>query len=144
LRRIAAASLTLAVALSAIALTPLANPEPAAAASCVRFVASNFDASGNDNYNENGEWVRIKNFCSTGKTLSGWRIHDYKRIHIYTIPTGVRIGPGKVITLYTGKGTNTGSKLFWRQSAAVWNNAPPEVAYLKNASGTLVSKWTEY
>ena len=63
MRRVLFASLSLAVISSAFALLPAANPTPTAAASCVRFVATNFDAPGNDNYaaNLNGEWVRIKN-----------------------------------------------------------------------------------
>ena len=144
LRRISLASLTLALILSVIGLSPAAGPGPTTAASCVRFVASNFDAAGNDHDNENGEWVRIKNFCATSKSLSGWRIHDYNRIHTYTFASGVSIGPGKTITLYTGSGTNTSAKRYWRMNAAVWNNSPPEYAYLKNAAGTLMSKRTEY
>ena len=144
MRRVASASLSLALILSAIALTPAANPIATAAAGCIRFVSTNFDAAGNDHLNPNGEWVRIKNVCTTRKGLSGWKIHDYGRNHTYTFPTGVAIGPDRTITLYTGKGTDTSSKRYWGMSAAVWNNAPPEYAYLRKPDGTLVSKRTEY
>ena len=113
----------------------------------MRFVATNFDAPGNDNYaaNLNGEWVRIKNYCTTRKGIGGWKIHDYDRNHTYTIPAGTAIGPGRTITLYSGSGDNTGSKLYWDRSyGAVWNNDPPEYAYLRKADGTLMSKRTEY
>jgi competence protein ComEC len=144
LRRVASASLSLAIVLSVFALTPVARPAQAAGASCVRFVGSNFDAAGNDHFNENGEWVRIKNFCGTGKSISGWLIHDYRRIHEYTFPTGARIGAGSTVTIYTGRGTDTRSKRYMDRNAAIWNNTPPEFAYLLRPEGLLKSKWTEY
>lgn len=143
MRPVAPAILSIALALSIFALTPTATPGVAAASSCVKFVASNFDAPGNDHLNENGEWVRIKNVCASARSLNGWRIHDYGQIHTYTFPTGVSIGGGKSITLFTGRGTNTSWKRYWKMDAAVWNNTPPEYAYLRKADGTLMSKWTE-
>jgi hypothetical protein len=125
----------------------LAAPGPVDAASCVRFSATNFDAPGNDNYaaNLNGEWVRIKNYCTTTKSLSGWTIKDYGSKHTFRFPTGVSIRPGYSITLYSGRGTNTSTKRFWQRTyGAVWNNTAPEYAYLRNASGVLQSKRTEY
>ena len=122
----------------------LAIAPSAEAAACVRFSATHFDATGDDNYNTNGEWVRIKNYCTTTKTLSGWTIKDYGSKHTYRFPTGVKIRPGYSITLYTGVGTNTSTKRFWGRSyGAVWNNTGTEWAYLRNASGTLQSKRTE-
>jgi hypothetical protein len=150
-RRLSARALILAVGLAISAFSfsaaPAASPSTAAAAGCVRFVASNFDASGNDNYaaNLNGEWVRIKNVCTTTKSLSYWTIRDYGSKHVYKIPYGVKIRPGASLTLYSGRGTNTAAKRYWQRSyGAVWNNSAPEYAYLKNAAGTLQSKWTEY
>jgi hypothetical protein len=134
----------LCLSLLSLAFVPLyASPPNASAASCVRFVASQFDAPGNDNFNLNAEWVRIKNFCSTRKNISGWKIHDYNRIHIYTFGSSVRIDAGKTITLFTGSGSDTRAKKFWKMGSAVWNNDPPERAYLKMADGTLRSTWTE-
>jgi hypothetical protein len=146
-RRPLIATVIFAMLSFAAASTPGASPAAAEAAGCVRFVASNFDASGNDNYsyNLNGEWVRIKNVCSTTRYLSNWTIKDYQSLHTYRFPSGVKIRPGYTITLYSGKGTNTTTKRYWQRSyGAVWNNDPPEYAYLRNASGTLQSKWTEY
>jgi hypothetical protein len=149
--RFSSRALALAVLISiagfAFSASPAANPSTAAAAGCVRFSASNFDSPGNDNYsaNLNGEWVRIKNFCSTARSLSGWTIKDYQSKHTYTFASGVKIGVGKSITLYSGRGTNTSTKKFWGRSyGAVWNNTPPEYAYLRTAGGSLQSRWTEY
>lgn len=141
--------LAIAFGLSIFAFTasPAAPPDAASAAACVRFSASRFDAPYNDNLAQylNGEWVRIKNYCSTTKSLSSWTIHDYLRKHTYRFPTGVSIRPGYTITLYSGRGTNTSTKRYWQRTyGAVWNNTPPEYAYLRNAAGTLQSRWTEY
>jgi hypothetical protein len=139
------AALALSIIGLALAALPASNPPMAAAAGCLRISATNFDGPGDDNYQLNGEWVRIKNTCSSGKGIGGWKVHDYNRIHTYTFPAGTRIGAGSSITLYSGKGSNTASKRYWGRSyGAVWNNDPPEYAYLRNASGSLVSKKTEY
>jgi hypothetical protein len=110
-------------------------------------VASNFDAPGDDNYasNLNGEWVRIRNFCGIGRGIGGWKIHDYNRNHTFTFPAGFRIGVGKIVTLYSGRGGNTLARRYWGFSyGAVWNNTPPERAYLRNAAGAVTSSWSEY
>jgi hypothetical protein len=129
------------------AATPAASPQAASAAGCVHFTASNFNAPGNDNLaaNLNGEWVRIKNTCTTTRSLSGWTVKDYGSLHTYRFPTGVSIRVGYSITLYTGRGTNTATKRYWgRTYGAVWNNSAPEYAYLRNSAGTLQSRWTQY
>lgn len=147
MRRVASASLSLAILFSGLTWSPAANPPAAAAGTCVKFVASNFDAAGNDNYAENlnGEWVRIKNVCATSKAIGGWKIHDYGTKHTYAFPSGFSIGAEKTVTLYSGVGTNSSSKRYWgRTYGAVWNNAAPEYAYLRKADGTLMSKRTEY
>lgn len=131
---------TLFALVFAVAAVSAATPDSAAAASCVRFSATHFDATGNDNTNRNGEWVRIKNYCSTEKLLSSWKIHDYGTDNTYTFRSGVRIAAGATITLYTGSGTNTLAKRFWGRTSQVWDNVTPEYAYLVNGSGVLQSK----
>ena len=141
------AGLVLSLAAFTLAASPAASPASADAAACVRFSASNFDAPGNDNYAAylNGEWVRIRNYCTTTKSLSSWTIKDYNSLHTFRFPTGVTIRPGYSITLYSGRGTNTTTKRYWQRTyGAVWNNTPPERAYLRNAAGTLQSSWSEY
>lgn len=136
------------LALALIAgLVPGFAPSTAEAAGCLRIVGGNFDAPGNDNYaaNLNGEYVRVKNVCTTTRYLTGYRLHDYGRKHTYAFPSGFRLAAGKTVTLYSGRGTRTASRLYWGRSyGAVWNNRPPERAYLRNSAGTLVSSWSEY
>jgi hypothetical protein len=113
----------------------------------VKFVASNFNAPGDDNYMPqlNQEWVRIKNTCATKKSIGSWRIHDYNRNHTYRFPSTLSIAGGATITLRSGTGTNSATTRYWQRSyGAVWNNTPPERAYLRNAAGSLISSWSEY
>jgi lamin tail-like protein len=122
-------------------------PDAAAAASCVRISGGVFNAPGNDNLAAllNGEFIRIKNYCATAKVLTGWRLHDYGRKHTYYFRTGFRIGAGVTVTIFSGRGTNTAARLYWQRAyGAVWNNTPPERAYLRNSAGVLQSQWSLY
>jgi hypothetical protein len=144
IRALAASFLALALIAG---LIPGIAPSTAQAAGCLRIVGGNFDAPGNDNYAShlNGEYVRVKNVCSSSRSLSGYRLNDYGRKHTYSFPSSFRLGAGRTVTVYSGRGSRTSSKLFWgRTYGAVWNNKPPERAYLRNGAGTVVSSWSEY
>jgi len=117
------------------------------AAGCVRITGGVFNSPGNDNYMPylNQEYVVIKNVCSTSKLMTGYKVHDYGKKHIYAFPSGYRIGAGVSVKLRSGTGTNGTYNLYWHRSyGAVWNNTPPERAYLKNPSGTTISSWSPY
>jgi len=51
------------------------------------------------------------------------------------------LGAEESVTLYTGEGIDTGTKLYWRSSGkqcnAVWNN-DKDTLYLRNSNGELV------
>jgi hypothetical protein len=142
-RAVLAAALLSGAAVAAV-------PQTALAAGCVRFVASNWDSPGNDNYMPqlNQEWVRIKNTCSSAQAIGGWRITDYKTYHTYRFKSGVSIGAGKAITLKSGCGSDTATTKFWGGGysncyGAIWNNTGTEKATLKNSAGATVSTWVE-
>ena len=143
--RALAAAFTLSVALTTGGA--VASNGPAAEAACgIRFVASNWDAPGDDNYMPqlNQEWVRVKNTCAAAKSIGNWKISDYKSYHVYRFASTVKISAGATITLRSGKGTNTASTRFWQRSyGAVWNNTGTEKATLKNASGTTIHTWVQ-
>lgn len=133
------------LALALLALT--AVPGPVAAASCVRITGGNWNPPGNENYLPalNAESVRIRNTCASAARIGGWKLHDYGRKHTFTFPSGFTIGPGVTVTIYSGRGTRTATRLYWgRTYGAIWNNTPPERAYLRNSAGTLVSSWSAY
>jgi hypothetical protein len=98
--------------------------EPAPGTTCVRFTTRQaWNPRGRDaGANLVNEWVRIKNYCSTEKSISGWKIWDRGKIHKFRFPDGTLIGPGQAIKLRTGDGHDTASNYFWDLGSAVWNN----------------------
>ena len=124
---------------------PTAVPAPTPV--CLRIVGGTWNPPGNDNHPPalNAESVRIKNVCTTTKSLTGWRILDYKAAHVYRFATGFSIRPGVAVTLFSGRGTRTTTHLYWgRTFGEVWGNAFPERAYLRDATGKTVSTFTLY
>ena len=87
----------------------------------------------------NQEYVKITNKGTTAVSMKGWRITDKGAIHTYKFSSSYTLKAKTTVTLYTGRGTNTATKLFWQRSAFVWNNEG-DTAYLYNAQGKLVSK----
>jgi len=145
--RVIGVALTLAFVASLGAASPGAHPASAEATSCLKISGGVFDSPSNDNYMPylNQEYVIIKNACSTSKLMTGYKVHDYGKKHIYTFPTGYRISAGTSVKLRSGTGTNSSTNLYWKRTyGAVWNNTPPESAYLRNPSGTLISSWSSY
>ena len=127
----------LAAVASLVAGIALAPDATAASTSGARITAIYFDSPGSDrggNTSLNGEWVRIKNYTSTRKTLTGWTLRD-KQNHIYRFPTFI-LAAGASVRIHTRSGSNTASNRYSRQSWYVWNNAG-DAAYLRNAAGSL-------
>ncbi|HEY3522603.1 MAG TPA: lamin tail domain-containing protein [Candidatus Limnocylindrales bacterium] len=143
--RAALVAVSVAVAGVAVEALPASGPQIADAAGCVRVVGGQFDPDGNENYMPtlNQEYVKIRNVCSRRKDLTGWRVNDYGKIHVYRFRSGFHIGAGVTIKLRSGVGTDTAANLYWgRTYGAIWNNTGTERVYLRNASGTTVSTWT--
>jgi len=123
--------------------TAVAAPAPV----CLRIVGGTWNPPGNDNHPPalNAESVKIKNVCATAKSLTGWRILDNKAAHVYRFPTGFSIRPGVTVTLFSGRGTRTSTRLYFgRTSGEVWGNAFPERAHLRDAAGETVSTFTPW
>lgn len=131
----------LTAALATLLLTPglLGLTERAAeAASPVRFAGVQYDSPGADtgsNTSLNAEWVRITNHASTAKVMTGWKLRD-RTGYLFTFPT-FTLGAGKSVKIHTGKGTNSRTDLYWRQSSYIWNNTGDK-AILKNKAGVIV------
>lgn len=127
------------------ALLGLSVPWSAEAATPpVRFIKVNYDSPGADsgsNTSLNGEWVRIKNYSTTKKYLTGWTVKD-KSGKVYKFGTFALV-PGASVTLYTGSGANSATKRYWAQANYIWNNTG-DTAYLRTSSGALVDTcaWT--
>jgi len=111
----------------------------AVAASPVRISSVQYDSPGSDtgtNYSRNAEWVRITNYSSTKRSLSGWTLRDAQN-HVYRFGT-FSLGAGKSVRVHTGRGTNTSTDRYWGSSWYVWNNTNDK-AILRNSAGTTVS-----
>lgn len=83
------------------------------------------------------EWVEIANRGSSPVSLKGWKIEDEGSKHTYTFPS-CTLDPQATVTLYTGKGTNTATEIYWGSGSPIWNN-DGDTAYLYDDSGNLVA-----
>lgn len=115
---------------------------PAVAAASIIISKAHYDARGNDNYRENlnDEYVVFKNNTSRAISMKGYKVHDEGREHLYRFPQAYKLRAGKSVTLHTGQGRNSASRLYWGRSyGAVWNNEVDTVI-LRNAKGQIVAK----
>jgi hypothetical protein len=109
------------------------------ATGCVRIYEIYYDSPGSDygsNSSLNGEWARLKNVCSTGKSLYHWTLRDAAG-HVYTFGS-YTLKAYSYVKIHTGKGTNTSTDRYWGKSWYVWNN-DKDTAYLRNSAGTLMA-----
>ena len=89
----------------------------------------------------NQEYVKITNKGKTAVNMKGWKITDKGTKHTYKFSSSYTLKSKATVTLYTGKGRNTATKLYWGRVAHVWNNEG-DTAYLYNTQGKLVSSKT--
>lgn len=94
------------------------------------------DAAGNDHDNLNEEYIVFENTGGEPLDLSGWTIAD-EAGHDYSVPPGVTVKSGETVTLYTGSGSNSVSKLYWESRSAIWNNGGDTII-ITNEDGTVV------
>jgi hypothetical protein len=126
------------IAAAALALVATALPAPAHAAPVVRFVKVYVNSPGADsgsNTSLNAEWIRVKNFGSRAKVLTGWTIRDPEG-HVFRFPR-FTLRAGATVTVHTGRGRNTATNLYWSSDWYVWNNSGDR-AILKSRTGAKV------
>jgi micrococcal nuclease len=94
------------------------------------------DAPGNDNDNPNGEWIEIANQGSEPVQMKGYTLKDEAN-HIYTFGD-FTVASGGTFRLYSGRGRDSATELYWGFSGeSVWNNNS-DAAFLRDAQGALV------
>jgi len=125
---------------STAAPAPAPAPKPSGSPN-VRVSTVLFDPPGDERKALNEEYVVLTNRGTTGANLKGWTLRDEKS-HAYTFGT-FTLGAGKSVTVHTGKGTNSSTRLYWGSGAPIWNN-DGDTAYLKDAAGKHVHScgWT--
>ena len=96
----------------------------------------NADASGGDNENLNGEWVRFTNRSDTAVDLDGWQVADESATHRYVF-ANLALAPRGSVTLFTGCGVDDDEAVYWcKTDSAVWNNSGDTV-FLRDANGNI-------
>jgi ligand-binding sensor domain-containing protein len=101
----------------------------------VEIAEINYDPSGRDEENLNGEWVKIANTTDAPVDITGFTLSDNAG-NTYKFGELVLLGHS-TITVYTGSGTNTPSYFYWGSKTPIWNNKGDK-AYLKNTDGKLI------
>jgi len=103
----------------------------------------NWDADGDDNYDPNGEWVRLKNLDPVNPMpLGGWWVRD-SALRKYVFPSWATVPPGGEITVYVGRGDTTESEFYWGQRRPAFENVTHDEldmgdgAYLYDPDGDL-------
>jgi Lamin Tail Domain len=130
---------TLAAVTAATLVMPISAP-PASAVPPLRFSYVQYDSPGSDdgsNASLNAEWIRVKNFGSRTRTLTGWRIRDAAG-HVYVFPE-FRLRPDRSVRIHTGNGADTGTELYMDRDWYVWNNTG-DTATLKNRALDVIDR----
>ncbi|MEU9293272.1 lamin tail domain-containing protein [Streptomyces sp. NPDC048266] len=129
---------TFAAVTAAAASGILLLPTQAQAAGSVHLYKIYYDSPGTDrrsNASLNAEYVQIRNTTGAAVNLRGWTLTDAAN-HKYTFGNYV-LGRGKIVTVRTGRGTNTAANVYQNRGAYVWNN-DRDTATLKKSNGTRV------
>jgi micrococcal nuclease len=94
-----------------------------------------WDAPGNDMENLNGEYAGIKNESAYDIDIGGWTVKD-SATKIYEFKHYI-LKSGEEVFLYSGSGTDSGGRFYWKNSQPVWNN-DHDTLYLRDSAGLLV------
>lgn len=110
-------------------------------------LAINHDASGDDNFNVNGEYVLIENGSSSLVNLEGWTLRDTSQ-RSFKFPKNSSIQPGQRIIVKAGFGDNTAAEFFINSPTPMFENIDKfngvgDGAYLLDEFGNL-RFWTIY
>ncbi|MBN2517264.1 MAG: lamin tail domain-containing protein [Candidatus Altiarchaeota archaeon] len=105
---------------------------------CINIYELKNDGVGDDCVNLNGEYVTFRNRCDYDCDLTGWTVGN-KNNKIYTIPRFV-LGSKERVTLYTGKGTDSDTRLYWDSKGwacnEIWDDNTGTV-FLKDSQGNV-------
>ncbi|MEU6623361.1 lamin tail domain-containing protein [Streptomyces litmocidini] len=129
---------TLAAVTAAAASGLLLLPSQAQATGSVHLYKIYYDSPGTDNRSNsslNAEYVQIRNTTGAAVNLRGWTLTDAAN-HKYTFGN-YTLGKGKIVTVRTGRGTNTSANVYQNRGAYVWNN-DRDTAKLRRSNGTTV------
>jgi hypothetical protein len=124
---------TVAAALAAAAIVPLAGAASATPTAHPYIAEIYYNSPGSDTRSSaslNAEWVKIVNPTAHAVSLTGWTVKD-RQNHTYRFGT-YTLKAHSSVELHTGKGTNTAANRHWGSGNYIWNNNTDE-ATLRNA-----------
>jgi hypothetical protein len=104
--------------------------------SLVRITHVEYNPSGPDLA---GEYVAIKNLGGVPVDLTKWTLSDLSK-HTFEFPH-CTLAPGASVRVWTQRGNNTSTDLYWGRGVAVWSNIGDR-AYLRDSEGELVYVYT--
>ena len=116
-------------------VAPFVQASPALAAGSVKIKKIHYAQVGT---NLNTEYIVFKNVSTSPVQMRGWEIisaPSSDNQHYFFPKT--RVQPGHTVTLYTGSGTNSPGKRYWKSTSPRWDNSGDK-AILKNAGGSIV------
>jgi len=126
----------LAVCVAALAATLFAA-SPASAALNIKGVYVKPSSFGSESP-VNHEYIVIANTSAKKALLTGKSIKSDKLKATYRFPARYLCG-GCSIRVYTGKGSNTTTKLYWGRTQPVWADGK-DAAYLRSQSGAGIDR----
>jgi micrococcal nuclease len=103
----------------------------------------NSNPPGDDAHNPDGEWVKVKNLDPANPVaIGGWWVRDSALRH-YAFPPGATIPAGGSVTMFVGRGIDSGTDFFWGLRGGVFDNSSTDErgygdgAYLVDTEGDL-------
>jgi competence protein ComEC len=88
-----------------------------------------------------GEWVKVTNKGTINVNMKGWKIVERSHKYTYVFPSYILKAKSTVI-LYTGKGKNTASALYWGRITGAWTDTG-DTATLYCSCGARASTMTK-
>jgi len=99
----------------------------------------NWDATGDDSQNVNGEYFVVRNHASTALSIAGWMIRDTS-LEWYVFPSGSTIGAKSWIRVRVGKGTRSGNTYYMGSDKTIFINPPVSGGPYVGDAGYLMDK----
>jgi micrococcal nuclease len=84
-------------------------------------VQVNYDATGADDQNINGEWIRVANASGGPVQIGGWWVRD-SALRRYTFPAGTAVPARGAVYVHVGKGRSTAAHKYWGLAAPAFDN----------------------
>jgi Flp pilus assembly pilin Flp len=130
--------------------TPVATSEPSVTVTpgppdvVIDPSCSCFDCKGSSGGKPSEHTAEAEHICFTNRDayvadMTGWTVADAVN-HTYTFPR-FQLRAGASVKLYSDRGADTDSKLYWGTEGNIWNDKG-DTAYLRDAAGALVDEYS--